>query len=108
MPALRTHVPAQSGRDHRRDLAQGLPGLQPEPATKGRDMTATAHRAAASKRLPVYDSDGRMIATVDAARSVWLSSLLSECPHSHIFLLPEAIDDWATAGCPRCRLLGLV
>jgi hypothetical protein len=72
-------------------------------------MTATAHRAAASKRLPVYDSDGRVIATVSQARAVSFTSLLGECDFGHCYLIPDDTKAWlaADAVCPRCRALGL-
>jgi len=68
-------------------------------------MTTIA-RAPAARRRIVYGATGQPIATVNPARSTWLSSLLAECDAGHCYLVPEGwpADD---TGCPRCKLLGI-
>ncbi len=108
MPEVWTHLSADSGSDRCRDLAQGLPGLH--RTTKGRDMTATTRRAAEGRRRVVFGEHGTPIATINPTRSTWLGSLLAECEHTHVYLLPDDPKAWLAtdAACPRCRLLGLV
>jgi len=69
-------------------------------------MTTTT-RAPSARRRIVYGAAGQPVASLNPARSVWLSSLLAECERGHCYVLPEnwPADDTA---CPRCRLLGLV
>lgn len=69
-------------------------------------MTTTT-RAPSARRRIVYGATGQPVASLNPARSVWLGSLLAECGHDHVYLLPE---DWPKddSGCPRCRVLGLV
>ncbi len=68
-------------------------------------MTTTTRRSAEGQR-PVYGEHGKPIATISPTRSTWLGSLLAECTHGHIYVVP---DDWLAtdAVCPRCKLLGL-
>jgi len=60
----------------------------------------TPARRTATGRLPVFDRDGRIIATVDAARSRWMGTLLAQCDLHHVYLL-DADDPWV--GCPICN-----
>ncbi len=71
-------------------------------------MTATTRRSAEGRRK-VFGDDGTPIATIHPTRSTWLGSLLAECDHGHISIVPDDPDDWLAtdAICPRCRLLGL-
>ena len=72
-------------------------------------MTTTTRRSAEARR-PVYGEHGRPIATIHPTRSSWLGSLLQECEHNHISIVPDDPKAWLAtdAACPRCRLLGLV
>lgn len=56
-------------------------------------------------QVPVFGSDGRQVASVNPARSVWLDRLLAECDHGHVYVLPD--DDLLIEACPRCRVMGL-
>ena len=74
-------------------------------------MTATAARPrSAEGRRKVFGEDGTPIATIHPTRSTWLGSLLAECEHHHVYLLPDDPKAWLAtdAACPRCRRLGLV
>ena len=68
-------------------------------------MTTTTPR----RGLPVYGSHGQPIATVSQSRSVYLTSLLAECNHHHVYLLPDDVKAWLAVDvvCPCCKLLGL-
>jgi len=68
-------------------------------------MTTTTHR----RGLPVFGQHGQAIATVSQARSVYFTSLLAECEHHHMYLVPDDVKAWLAtdATCPRCKLLGL-
>ena len=71
-------------------------------------MTTTTRRSAEGRR-PVYGADGTPIATISPTRSTWLGSLLTECEHNHISIVPDDLAGWLAtdAVCPRCTLLGL-
>jgi len=69
-------------------------------------MTTTTRRSAEGRRKVVFGDDGAPIATIHPTRSSWLGSLLAECTHGHIYVVPA---DWLAtdAVCPRCKMLGL-
>jgi len=71
-------------------------------------LTSTTRRPA-SRGLPVYGQHGQPLALVSHTRLAYLSSLLAECPHSHVYVLPDNLAAWLAtdAVCPRCRVLGL-
>jgi len=69
-------------------------------------MTATTQR----RGMPIYGALGQPLALVSPTRLAYLSSLLAECERGHVYVLPANLAAWlaADAGCPRCKLLGLV
>jgi hypothetical protein len=71
-------------------------------------MTTTTRRSAEGRRK-VFGEAGTPIATIHPTRSTWLGSLLQECEHNHISLVPDDPKAWLAtdAACPRCRKLGL-
>jgi hypothetical protein len=56
----------------------------------------------------IYDTHGRVIASVPPSRAEWQGALLAECERGHVYVLPADARRWMVveADCPRCRVLG--
>ena len=72
-------------------------------------MTTTTRRSSDGRRRVVFGEAGTPIATINPTRSAWLGSLLAECEHNHVYLLPDdpKAGQATDAACPRCKLLGI-